>query len=174
MRDSGLEEGHGEDRTQSRHTLNSLSFSLRRVSAGPTMFPLLYYVFAVHFLSSSLSLSLSTFHIFITPFPLSISPCVSARVSAEDHTVFHIPPQLMTDSNMEPLNLPPPPHPTPRGHTHTHTHTHTHARTHTISIIFASFEDKSAFFYLFPFPFSLSLPLSLPVDISPKAHHTFS
>lgn len=28
MRDSGLEEGRGEDRTPSRHTLNSLSLSL--------------------------------------------------------------------------------------------------------------------------------------------------
>ena len=134
MRDSGLEEGHGEDRTQSGHTLNSLSlrlsfsFSLLLVSAAPTMFPLLYYVFAA---LPPLPLPLFSFHIFITPFPLSISPCVSARVSAEDHTVFHIPPQLMTNSNMEPLNLPPPPPPLPTPHAHTHTHTRTHAHPHT-------------------------------------------
>ena len=74
----------------------------------------------------------------------------------------HIPAQLMTNSNMEPLN--PPPH-----------HHQMHIHTHPISIIFASFEDKSAFFFIYsPFPFSLTLPLSLPVDISPKAHQAFS
>lgn len=171
MRDSGLEEGHGEDRTQSRHTLNSLSFSFSpppRFSRSNNV-PSTLLCFRCS-LPPHPTPSLSFFHIFITPFPLSISPRVSARVSAEDHTVFHIPPQLMTNSNMEPLNLPPPPHPTPPVNTHSHSLSH----THTISIIFASFEDKSAFFYLFPFAFSLSLPLSLPVDISPKAHHTFS
>lgn len=127
MRDSGLEEGHGEDRTQSRHTLNSLSFSF----SPPPCFsrsnnvPSTLLCFRCS-LPPHPTPSLSFFHIFITPFPLSISPRVSARVSAEDHTVFHIPPQLMTNSNMEPLNLPPPPHPTPPVNTHSHSLTHTH------------------------------------------------
>lgn len=97
--------------------------------------------------------------------PLSFLPCRTSSprllhqsppcVSAEDHTVSHIPAQLMTNLNMEPLNLLPTlPPPTTTSTTtqpclprlsHTHTHTHT-------SIIFASFEDQSAFFYLFPIP----------------------
>lgn len=93
-------------------------------------------------------------------------PRVSATASAEDHTVFRVPPQLMTNSNMEPLNLP------HLSCSRTLTHTYTH-RAH-FNYFFASFEDKSAFFYLSPFPFSLSLPHSHPVDISLKAHHTFS
>lgn len=145
MRDSGLEEGHGEDRTQSRHTLNSLSrllllllspfflLSLLRVSAGPTMFPPLYDVFRRALPPPPPHPD--SFHIFITPFPLSISPCVSARVSTEDHTVSHIPAQLMTNWNMEPLNLSPrtrqtrPPHPTSPAHKPRHAHSHSHTHT---------------------------------------------
>lgn len=137
MRDSGLEEGHGEDRTQSRHTLNSLSLllllssffllSLLHVSAGPTMFPPLYDVFRRALPPPPPHPD--SFHIFITPFPLSISPCVSARVSTEDHTVSHIPAQLMTNWNMEPLNLSPPHPPNAATSPHlscTQTQTHTH------------------------------------------------
>lgn len=183
MRDSGLEEGHGEDRTQSRHTLNSLSLlllfspffllSLLRVSAGPTMFPPLYDVFC-HALPPPPPHP-DSFHIFITPFPLSISPCVSARVSTEDHTVSHIPAQLMTNWNMELLNLPPAPakrgHLTPPLlHTNPDTHTHTHI---PFQLFLPPLKTSQHFFIYSPFPFSLTLPLSLPVDISPKAHHTF-
>lgn len=149
MRDSGLEEGHGEDRTPSRHTLNSLSLfqPLQRRSLHFIMFSPS---------TSSPSLPLSSFHIFITLFPLSISPCVSAK----DHTVFHIPPQLMTNSNTEPLHLPPPPQP-PLPLTHT-----------PFQLFLPPLKTSQHFFICSP---SSSVSTSLlPVEISPKAHHTFS
>lgn len=157
MRDSGLEEGHGEDRTQSRHTLNSLSFSF----SPPPCFsrsnnvPSTLLCFRCS-LPPHPTPSLSFFHIFITPFPLSISPRVSARVSAEDHTVFHITPQLMTNSNMEPLNLPPPPHPTPPVNTHSHSLTHTHT---PFQLFLPPLKTSQHFFIYSPSP-SVSLYLS--------------
>lgn len=89
MRDSGLEEGHGEDRTQSGHTLNSFSpclsfLSLLLVSfSTPPPYFIMFLLFTPH-------LPFSSFHIFIRPFPLSISSlCVSERFGVGPHSVSH-------------------------------------------------------------------------------------
>lgn len=166
MRDSGLEEGHGEDRTQSRHTLNSLSLFLPPPCfSRPQQCSLHFIMFSPFTSSPSLSLPFLLSYLYHTVSSINLPLCVSEGVGGGPHSVSHsssINDQLEHGATQSPPATSP--HPIPRSHTH----------THPISIIFASFEDKSAFFYLFPFSFSLSLPLSLPVDISPKAHHTFS
>ena len=168
MRDSGLEEGHGEDRTQSRHTLNSLPLSLPPpcFSRGPTMFPPLYYVFSPVTSSLPLSLPLSISsplsYLYHAVSSINLPLCVSKGVGGGPHSVSHsssINDQLEHGATQSPPPIPPPPATTSP---HLTQPLPPCTRTHPISIIFASFEDKSAFFYLFPFPFSLSLPLSPP------------
>lgn len=144
----------------------SSSFSANSDKAPPSLYTLLCFSSFASVTPPPPFFIISLSHRFLYQSP----PRVSATVSAEDHTVFRVPPQLMTHSNMEPLNLSRPlsarSRPRPRADAHIR------ARS-PFQLFSASFEDKSAiFFYLFPF--SLSLPHSLPVDISPKTHHTFS
>lgn len=170
MLDSGLEEGHGEDRTQSRHTLNSLSFSLSPLLphfSQPDSAPCaLLHVFFCRPLPPSL---LPPFHIFITPFPLSISPlCVDEGVGRGPHSVSHsrsINDQLEHGATQSPPSLSLPTSPASPTHTYTH--------THTFQLFSPPLKTSQHFFIYSPLPFSLSLPLP-PVDGSPKAHHTFS
>lgn len=146
MRDSGLEEGRGEDRTPSRHTLNSLSLSLPLLpSAGR---------------SSNVSRRRRR-AMFLAPFQprllsylrhaASPTPSISRRLAGGPHSVSascSINDRLESGSISQPCSQAPPPH-TPLLRT----------RARPISIIFVSFEDKSALFlfYLLPVPPSVHL-----------------
>lgn len=166
MRDSGLEEGRGEDRTPSRHTLNSLSLS----------FPLPLLPSAGR--SSNVSRRRRR-AMFLAPFQprllsylrhaASPTPSISRRLAGGPHSVSascSINDRLESGSISQPYSQAPPPPSTPL--------LRTRARARPISIIFVSFEDKSAVFFFLSTPRSpFSPPLSLPVETSPEAHRTF-
>lgn len=170
MHDLGLEEGHGEDRTQSRHTLNPLSLSL---FLPPPCFsrsdnvPLHFMMFSLFTSSPSLFLLSYLYHAVSS---INLPLCVSDGVGGGPHSVSH---SSSINDRLEhgaTQSTPPPPHhhrrTTPRPHTRTH--------THTPFQLFLPPLKTSQHFFFYLFSYSLSLPLSLPVDISPKAHHTFS
>lgn len=170
MRDSGLEEGHGEDRTQSRHTLNSLSLSfsfllllLFCVSARPNNVP--FTLLCFHFLSLSSLLS----YLYHTVPSINLPLCVSDGVGRGPHSVSHsssINDQLEHGATQSPPTTTTTLLLTPPAHTYTHIQ---------FQLFLPPLKTSQHFFIYSPsLSVSLSTSLSLPVDISPKAHHTFS